>query len=107
MVLPLSGKSFPCGCILCRDIGSPCFWHQSHQTTKEQLEQIEADIQSIEDYKWSKLRQQKNLMALVFYGSGLLYTVVAILFYFCFLPLSYNLYDKCIYSLPLIVLPAM
>lgn len=71
------------------------------------MEQIEADIQNIEDYKWSKLRQQKNLMALVFYGSGLLYTLVAILFYFCFLPLSYNLYDKCIYSLPLIVLPAM
>ena len=80
---------------------------QSHRSTKELLEQIEGDIQSIEDYKWSKLRQQKNLMALVFYGSGLLYAIVAILFYFCFLPLTYNLYERCIYSLPLVVLPVM
>jgi hypothetical protein len=71
------------------------------------LEQIDTDIQSIEDYKWTKMRQQKNLMALIFYGGGFLYAVVAIIFYFCFLPMTHNLYDKCLYSLPILVLPAV
>jgi hypothetical protein len=53
------------------------------------------------------MRQQKNLMALIFYGGGFLYAIIAILFYFCFLPMTHNFYDKCLYSLPIFVLPAM
>ena len=73
----------------------------------EGVNELQAFPNKIEDYKWIKMRQQKNLMALIFYGGGFLYGLVAILFYFYFLPMTHNLYDKCLYSLPIVVLPAM
>lgn len=80
---------------------------QKKPTTKELLEQIETDIQTIEDYKWSTIRHQKNLVAMLFFGSGLIYAIVAIVFYYYFLPMSSNWHEKCLYSLPLVILPVM
>jgi len=93
--------------LLLPTMGSILSRFRAKPTTKELLEQIDADIQSIEDYKWTKMRQQKNLMALFFFGGGLIYAFAAILFYFYFLPRSSTFYDKIFYCLPLVVLPAI
>ncbi|RWS29253.1 protein lunapark-like protein [Leptotrombidium deliense] len=76
-------------------------------STKEQLEKLQHEIEFLEDYKWSTLRSQKHVVGLLFVISGVVFTIVALLFYFYKFNQSTNLQEKVVYSVLLALFPLL
>lgn len=77
------------------------------ETSQERLERITEEIRSLEDHKFSAIKQQKNIIFLLFVISGLIYIFALGVFYFYYLPSSPDWVKRCLYSLPLVVFPLL
>lgn len=74
-------------------------------STKDLLEELEKDIETLEEYKRSTELQQKTVVrSLVFY-SVLLYIIFAGVFLFYSFPVTTR--DRVIYSIPLLIFPLL
>ncbi|KAI1290419.1 Endoplasmic reticulum junction formation protein lunapark [Halotydeus destructor] len=80
---------------------------RTKSTTKELLEKIQQEIQSIEDYNWSTTRRQKNIVENLFYGSILIYAILGGIFFFVYLAKCTNVRTSCWYASPLVIFPVL
>lgn len=78
---------------------------RSKQTTKQLLSKIHNEIETIEDFKWSADKRQKNYIALLFIVCTLFYIICLLFWYFFYFSKTSDLSLKFLYSLPFIVLP--
>jgi hypothetical protein len=80
---------------------------KSKPGTKALLAKIQNEIESIEDYKWSAAKRQKNYLGLLLIVSVLVYIICALICYFFYFPKTSDLTQKILYLLPFLVLPLM
>lgn len=73
------------------------------KTTEQILEDIQSDIQSLESNRELTLQRQNYVVGRLIIYSVVIYIIAALVFYFCFFPVS--LADRIFYMIPLLVFP--
>lgn len=74
-------------------------------SAKAVLEELQKEIEELEDYNRSTEQQQKHLVGSLILYSIILYIGFAVIFYLYYFP--NNLRDQLIYSIPLLIFPAV
>ncbi|XP_074600676.1 endoplasmic reticulum junction formation protein lunapark-B-like [Brevipalpus obovatus] len=74
-------------------------------SSKDKLERIDQQIRDLENHKFTAIRRQKNFVGLLLVVSGLIYVIVAFVYYYHYLPKSPTWSQKFISASPLLVLP--
>lgn len=75
--------------------------------TKTKLQEIQKEIDTIEDSKWSTLKREKNMIGLLLFITIAFYAVGIVLFYFVYMPKSRHWHETFLFMLPLLITPFM